>query len=123
VGERDKASRDLELLNSDPMSIWVTRHSRMSGGRDGSPVGAIEHKSGADVEQHDGVPGAEIVLGLGVANWGEGVMADGWGNHDVSRVVSAGGGNHFLVGLMRTSSNYHLLGGIVFCFLKCLDAN
>jgi hypothetical protein len=72
VGERDKASRDLELLNSDPMSIWVTRHSRMSGGRDGSPVGAIEHKSGADVEQHDGVPGAEIVLGVGVAKWGEG---------------------------------------------------
>ncbi|KAK8447389.1 hypothetical protein SEVIR_8G063050v4 [Setaria viridis] len=34
----------------------------VDGDRDGAPVGAVEHGGGADVEQHDGIPGAEVVL-------------------------------------------------------------
>jgi hypothetical protein len=34
----------------------------VDGDRDGAPVGAVEHGGGADVQQHDGVPGAEVVL-------------------------------------------------------------
>jgi len=34
----------------------------VDGDRDGAPVGTIEHRGGADVEQHHGVPGAEVVL-------------------------------------------------------------
>ena len=34
----------------------------VDGDRDGAPVGAVEDRGGAHVEQHDGVPGAEVVL-------------------------------------------------------------
>jgi hypothetical protein len=39
------------------------RHGqRVDGDGDGAPVGAVEDGGGADVKQHDGVPGAEVVL-------------------------------------------------------------
>jgi hypothetical protein len=75
----------------------------MSGGRDGSPVGAIEHKSGADVEQHDGVPGAEIVLGSASPIGGRG--DGGWVGK--ARCVPCGGCG-------RGGGGSFFSGGIIF---------
>ncbi|BAT02053.1 Os07g0551501, partial [Oryza sativa Japonica Group] len=64
----------------------VAARVRVGGGEgevDGAPVGAVEHGGGADVQQYNGVPGAEVV-GDGPADGVRGLVGEVNGDGDAA---------------------------------------